>query len=197
MSEDITQVPRWVRILDILIGIVGILLSVFVLIIILLPGFIFLFIPHAITITELMLVWIIGIDLILFGLPIIVKGFVIKEITTGSKVLYVIGGLLLIITGGLAYTYPILIESMILLLMSIGFIIYGFILVFRVYIYSKAVMGRKLVLILIGLIIIAVSITAVIFWSTWTMSLLLMFLGIESIISGMSRLIIGLIVEIY
>lgn len=196
-SEDILQVHRWIRILDIILGIVGIILGIFVIVIMSIPGIFFLFVPHITNITELILLWLVGIGLILFGLIVIIKGFIIKRISLLSKILYTVSGLLLIIFGGLAYTYPILTEFMIFLLMFIGIIIYGIIFVLRSLLDSEKTLGRRLLLFIIDFLLIAIAIPGAIYWSIWTQPLLLILLGIALTINGLFRIIIGVISEIY
>lgn len=172
-------------------------MGIFVIVIMSIPGIFFLFVPHITNITELILLWLVGIGLILFGLIVIIKGFIIKRISLLSKILYTVSGLLLIIFGGLAYTYPILTEFMIFLLMFIGIIIYGIIFVLRSLLDSEKTLGRRLLLFIIDFLLIAIAIPGAIYWSIWTQPLLLILLGIALTINGLFRIIIGVISEIY
>jgi uncharacterized membrane protein HdeD (DUF308 family) len=188
MSEDFEWVPTWVRALDVIFGIIAMILGIIILTSAAFPaGFL----------TELLLIWFVGIALILFGLVTFIRGFIMKGLSAAARFLYIIGGIIIIVLGALAFTAPLLTELLIILLMAIAVFIYGVILIIRGLLDTEAKGGRRFLAFIIGLFLIGISIPAMIYWTTWGVALLLIFLGITLIIWGLFRILIGLTAEIY
>ena len=176
MSED----ASWIRAFDVIVGIIGIALGTIVL-----TSAVFPF-----PLTELILVWMVGIGLFFFGLLTLIRAFMMK-VPMLRKILWMIAGLLLIIFGLLAFAIPIIAQALIVMLMGLGIVIYGVIVLLMGFMDPEATGGQKTVAILMGLFMVIVGILVIVYWATWGTAILIAFISIWLLVNGTWRLLQG------
>ncbi|MFX1509571.1 MAG: DUF308 domain-containing protein [Promethearchaeota archaeon] len=177
MSE--MEVPMWIRALDIIIGIIMVVLGLWVI-----WG---IFVPSVLV--GLVVMQILGIILLIWGIWQIIKIFMYKEASGVVKILFLLGGLLLIIFGAIAIADPLLTAGLAGLLFAIGLLIYGFLILIAGFMASDAGWQRWLAVVL-GIFLV---ILAAFFLFNWLLAYgtLLIFFAIGLLIGGFVRMVYG------
>ena len=173
------EVPMWLRILDVILGIVAIILAFAVII---WPAF---FVLYGIAV-------ILGVVLIILGIAGIFKALFPKGITTNERALNAILGLIMLIFGALFIAAPTFFPMLLVFVMAGGVLIIG------VFMLIQGALGKELkklvryLLIIFGFIAIGIAIPAFFFWATWGTELVNMIIAIGLIVFGILGLVIGI-----
>ena len=170
--------PKWVRIADIILGVIAIALSAVVLAN---PG-----------LTTVLYVTFLGIALIMVGISRIIVGAIAKQVSKGSRGISIGIGILSIIGGAFAVANPITAVVTLITIIAIFVLIHGLGLIAGGIASRGLDKGSRIGHIVLGAI--AVGLAAIIFASPGLaiavmlilLSLGLLFNGIASVISGIT-----------
>ncbi|MDO8125363.1 MAG: DUF308 domain-containing protein [Candidatus Hermodarchaeota archaeon] len=171
--------PPWLRILDIILGVIAI---VFGALLFILPSFI---IAYGIG-------FILGIGLIILGLWQIIKILIAQDIEMNARIISIIIGIMMIIFGGLFIVAPTFFPTILVLLLS------GAILIVGIFLLVQGAMGKemkqwiRILYFLFGIIAIGITIPAFVFPMTWGLDLVSIAVSIALVFFGALRLIVGI-----
>ncbi|MFX0168426.1 MAG: DUF308 domain-containing protein [Candidatus Hodarchaeota archaeon] len=180
------EVPLWLRVFDVLVGIILAALGIWVI----------LGIVNPMMLVGIAIMRILGVILIIWGVWRFIKAFLAKEMVTTSRTLLLIAAMLLVIFGGLAFAHPLLLESLIAFLFAVGLIVFGVITFIVAFVEKDEKdwvrglrMGLGFFLLILGIIFV--------FYLQTAAQILYVFLAIALIIIGFVRLVFGLSGDYY
>ena len=178
MSEE---VPIWLRALDVIVGIIMVVLGIWVIWGLIDPT----------VLIGLALMQLLGIILIIWGIWRLIKAILAKELAMMSRLLLIIGGILLLIFGGLTFAVPLLTQDLIAILFSIGLIIYGIIVLFVSLMNNEVAGWGRWLGVILGFFLI---ILGGIFLFNWfaAAAFLYLLLAIALLIGGFVRIVYGI-----
>ncbi len=173
------EAPQWLRILDILLGLIAILFGA---LLFLLPGFVVVY----------GIGMILGLGLIILGLWQIIKILLAKDRTKQDQIISIIIGFLMVIFGALFIAVPFFFPTLLVYIFSSAVLIIG------LFLLVQGVMGKeikqwiRILYIIFGIIALIIAIPAFVFPATWGIGLVSIIVSIAIIFFGALRLIIGI-----
>jgi len=175
MSEQ----PQWLRILDIVLGLIAILFGVLLFIV---PSFIVVY----------GIGFILGIGLIILGIWQIAKIFLAKDVEMNARIISMIIGLLMLIFGGLFVAAPSFFPTLLVFILS------GAVLIIGLFLLVQGLMGKemkqwiRILYIIFGIVAIGIAIPAFILPATWGIDLVSIAVSVALIFFGALRLLVGI-----
>lgn len=175
MSE--TKAPGWLRSLDIVFGLIGIILSVVVLV--------------YQELAILTLIFVLSIALLIIGIARVIIGISAKYLSDGLRTLNVGTGILALVLAIVAMLYPELATQMLIYLLSFALLINGIV---RLVIggFAKVLPSwLRGLLVVVGLLTIVLSVVVFISPALGELTLILL-LSINFLLNGIARIISGI-----
>lgn len=172
------KAPVWLRALDVVLGLIAIILSIFVLVY-----------PETAIVT---LIFILSIALLIVGIARLIIGVSAKYLSNGLRALNLGAGFLSIILAIVALLYPGLATQMLIYLLSFALMFNG---IARVVIggfgktFPSWLRGLQVV---VGLLTIVLSVVAVTFPAFGFLTLIFM-LSVSFLLNGIARIVSGII----
>ncbi len=172
--------PHWLRILDIILGVIAIVFGALLFII---PSFIVVY----------GIGFILGIGLIILGIWQIIKILLAQDIEMNARIISIIIGIIMVIFGGLFIAAPTFFPTILVFLLS------GAILIVGIFLLVQGTMGKemkqwtRILYLIFGIIAIVIAIPAFIFPATWGLDLVSMVVSLALIFFGILRLLVGII----
>ncbi|MFW9984275.1 MAG: DUF308 domain-containing protein [Candidatus Odinarchaeota archaeon] len=172
--------PQWLRILDVLLGIIAILF-----------GALLFILPSVIVVYGIG--FILGVGLVILGLWQIIKIFLAQDIEMNARIISVIIGVIMIIFGGLFIVAPSFFPTILVFILSSAILVVG------IFLLVQSIMGKemkqwiRILYLIFGIIAIGIAIPAFIFPATWGLDLVSMAVSIALIFFGILRLLVGII----
>lgn len=136
--------PTWLRAVLVIFGLVAVAASILVLAV---PG-----------IALLTLVFLLSFSLLFVGLSRLARGISLKALSKGHRVLDVLAGLLGIALGLIAFIFPLLGLSTLVIMLAFGTMIYGIVSVAIGVSVSRFTRGVRALALLTGILAIILSI---------------------------------------
>lgn len=177
MSVSLGKSPTWLRIAQIILGVIAIALSGLVLAN---PG-----------VTTLFYVTLLAISLIMVGISKIIEGALVKQVSKGPRIISIIIGIISIAGGFFALANPITAILTLILIIAIFILIHGAGLVAHGIVSKNESKGSRIANIIIGAIVIALS--AILYaYPGLTLVLMVMLVSIGLLFNGIGSIISGI-----
>lgn len=172
--------PHWLRILDIILGVIAIVFGALLFII---PSFIVVY----------GIGFILGIGLIILGIWQIIKILLAQDIEMNARIISIIIGIIMVIFGGLFIAAPTFFPTILVFLLSGAILIVGIFLLVQGTLGKEMKQWTRILYLIFGIIAIVIAIPAFIFPATWGLDLVSMVVSLALIFFGILRLLVGII----
>jgi uncharacterized membrane protein HdeD (DUF308 family) len=177
MSVSLEKSPTWLRIAQIVLGAIAIALSVAV---IANPD-----------VTSLFFVTLLGIALIMVGISKIIEGFIVKQLSKGTRIISIIIGAISIGGGFFSLANPIAALLTLIMVITIFILIHGAGLIGNGIASRSESKASRIANVIIGGIVIAFSMVLFALPSL-TLVLMVMYLSIGLLFNGIGSIISGI-----
>ncbi|MFX0078442.1 MAG: DUF308 domain-containing protein [Candidatus Hermodarchaeota archaeon] len=172
--------PSWLRILDIILGVIAIVFGALLFII---PSFI---VAYGIG-------FILGIGLIILGIWQIIKILLAQDVEMNARLISIIIGAMMAIFGGLFIAAPTFFPTILVFLLSSAILIVGIFLLVQGAMGKEMKQWTRILYLIFGIIAIVIAIPAFVFPATWGLDLVSMAVSLALIFFGVLRLLVGII----
>lgn len=172
------EIPQWLRILDVVLGLIAILFGALLFI---MPSFIVVY----------GIGFILGIGLIILGIWQILKIILVKDLEMQTRFISLIIGLLMVIFGGLFVAAPSFFPILLVFILSGAVLIIGLFLLVQGAMGKEMVQWIRILYIIFGIIAIAIAIPSFVLPATWGIDLVSIAVSVALIFFGALRLLVG------
>jgi len=170
--------PVWLRIAQIVLGVIAIALSAWV-------------VSHPV-VTTFFYIFLLGIALIMTGISKIIEGALVRDHTKSARAISVVIGVISIIGGGFALAHPVAAVATLIMIVSLVILIHGLGLIATGIVARNIGIGSRIAS--IGLGIIAVIAAAVIHaMPGLAVELMLVLAAIGLLFNGIASIVSGII----